>query len=143
MPARVREKEGLSYSTYTTFSSSALDESAAFRVGVDLRAAEPRARRARDPRGAGARGARRLQRRRGRGRRRTRCSRQRRLARSQDRALAGRLSHYLFVKRTFAWDIDFEKKIAALTPAQVNAALRKHIDPARLSVVVAGDLKKN
>jgi zinc protease len=68
---------------------------------------------------------------------------QRRLARSQDRALASRLGHYLFVKRTFAWDIEFENRIAALTPAQVNAALRKHIDPARLSVVVAGDLKKN
>jgi len=67
---------------------------------------------------------------------------QRRLARSQDRALASRLSNYLFVKRSFAWDIDFEKKIAALEPAEVNAALRKHIDPARLSVVVAGDLKK-
>ena len=66
----------------------------------------------------------------------------RRLARSQDRALAQRLGHYLFVKRTFAWDVDFEKKLAALTPAQVNAALRRHIDPARLAVVVAGDLKK-
>ncbi|HET7298769.1 MAG TPA: insulinase family protein, partial [Burkholderiales bacterium] len=33
VPARVREKEGLSYSTYTTFSSSALDEAASFRVG--------------------------------------------------------------------------------------------------------------
>jgi zinc protease len=39
--------------------------------------------------------------------------------------------------------VDFEKKIAALTPQQVNAALRRHIDPARLAVVVAGDLKKN
>jgi len=65
----------------------------------------------------------------------------RRLARSQDRALASRLSNYLFVKRSFAWDIDFEKKIAALTPAQVNAALRKHIDPARLSVMKAGDFR--
>ena len=66
VPARVREKEGLSYSTYTSFSSSAVR-----RVGVvprlgDLRAAEPRARRDRDPRGAGARAARRLQRRGGR-----------------------------------------------------------------------------
>ena len=66
----------------------------------------------------------------------------RRLARAQDRALAGRIGHYLFVKRTFAWDLEFEDKIAKLTPAQVNGALRKHIDPARLSVVVAGDLKK-
>jgi zinc protease len=66
----------------------------------------------------------------------------RRLARSQDRALANRLGHYLFVKRTFAWDVDFEAKISALTAEQVNAAVRRHIDPARLSVVVAGDLKK-
>jgi len=68
---------------------------------------------------------------------------QRRLARAQDRALASRLSNYLFVKRSFAWDIEFEKNIAALKPAEINAALRRHIDPARLSVVVAGDLKKN
>ena len=67
----------------------------------------------------------------------------RRLSRAQDRALAGRLSHYLFVNRSFAWDIDFEAKIAALTPQQVNAALRRHIDPAKLAMVVAGDLKKD
>jgi len=48
---------------------------------------------------------------------------------------------YLFAKRTFAWT-SFESKIAALTADQVNAALRRHIDPARLSVVVAGDFKK-
>ena len=34
VPARVREKEGLSYSTYTSFSSSAFDESASFRVSA-------------------------------------------------------------------------------------------------------------
>jgi zinc protease len=66
----------------------------------------------------------------------------RRLARSQDRALASRIGHYLFVKRTFAWDVEFEAKIAALTAEQVNAALRRHIDPAKLAIVVAGDLKK-
>ena len=32
VPARVREKEGLSYSTYTSFTSSAFDESASFRI---------------------------------------------------------------------------------------------------------------
>jgi zinc protease len=67
----------------------------------------------------------------------------RRLARAQDRALASRLGNYLYWKRTFAWDVEFEAKIAALTPQQVNAALRRHIDPARLSVVVAGDLQKD
>jgi zinc protease len=66
----------------------------------------------------------------------------RRMARTQDRALVGRLGSYLFAKRTFAWDIGFESKIAALTADQVNAAMRRHIDPARLSVIVAGDFKK-
>ena len=67
VPARVREKEGLSYSTFTSFTSSAFDESASFRVS-SIFAPENRARvEARDPRGARARRARRLQRRGGRG----------------------------------------------------------------------------
>jgi len=142
VPARVREKEGLSYSTYTTFTSSALDEAAAFRV-ASIFAPQNRARveqAIREELGRAVRegfsadeveaGKRSV-------------LETRRLARSQDRALTSRLGHYLFVKRTFAWDSEFEAKIAALTPQQVNAALRRHIDPARLSVVVAGDLKKN
>jgi zinc protease len=64
------------------------------------------------------------------------------MARTQDRALASRLGNYLFAKRTFAWDIEFEEKIAALTPGEVNAALRRHIDPAKLSIITAGDLRK-
>ncbi len=141
VPLRVREKEGLSYSTYTTFNSSALDEAAAFRVAaifapqnrerVEKAIREELARAVKDGFTAEEVEA-----------AKSSVLEQRRLARSQDRALAGRLSNYLFVKRTFAWDIDFEKKIAALTPAQINAALKKHIDPARLSIVVAGDLKK-
>ena len=67
---------------------------------------------------------------------------QRRLARTQDRALASRITSYLFLGRSFAWDTDLESKIAALTPAQVNAALAKYIDPSKLSLVVAGDFKK-
>jgi predicted Zn-dependent peptidase len=34
-----------------------------------------------------------------------------------------------------------EAKIAALTPAQINAAFRKHLDPAGVSIVKAGDFK--
>jgi zinc protease len=142
MPARVREKEGLSYSTYTTFSSSAFDEAASFRVG-SIFAPQNRARVERAIREELGRAVRE-----GFSAAEVEAARRsvleaRRLARSQDRALASRLGHYLFVKRTFAWDVDFEKKIAALTAEQVNAALRRHIDPARLAVVVAGDLKKN
>jgi zinc protease len=32
--------------------------------------------------------------------------------------------------------------VRALTPAQVNAALRKYLDPAKISVVKAGDFTK-
>ena len=63
------------------------------------------------------------------------------MARAQDRGLASRLANYLFVGRTFAWDIDFEKRIAALGPAEVRAALRRHIDPKKLSVLKAGDFR--
>jgi zinc protease len=141
VPARVREKEGLSYSTYTTFSSSALDEAASFRVS-SIFAPQNRERVERAIREELARAVRQ-----GFSPAEIEAGKRsvleaRRLARSQDRALASRLGHYLFVKRTFAWDSEFEKKLAALTPQQVNAALRRHIDPARLSVVVAGDLEK-
>ncbi len=37
---------------------------------------------------------------------------------------------------------DLERKIRELTPEAVNAALRKSIDPERLTVVTAGDFKK-
>jgi zinc protease len=142
VPARVREKEGLSYSTYTTFWSSEFDEAASFRVAsifapqnrarVEAAIREELTRAVRDgftaEEVADAKRS---------------VIEARRLARSQDRSLANRIGRYLHVKRTFAWDIEFEAKIAALTREQVNAALRRHIDPAKLAVVVAGDLKKD
>ena len=142
VPARVREKEGLSYSTYTTFTSSALDEAAAFRVAA-IFAPQNRARVERAIREELVRAVREGFRKEEVEAGKRSVLEARRLSRAQDRALAGRLSHYLFVNRSFAWDIDFEAKIAALTPQQVNAALRRHIDPAKLAMVVAGDLKKD
>jgi zinc protease len=65
----------------------------------------------------------------------------RRVARGQDAALAGRLSNYLYWNRTFAWDVELEKRIAALTPAEIRDALRRYIDPKKLSVLKAGDFK--
>jgi zinc protease len=141
LPARVREKDGLSYSTYSSFSANPFDESASFRISsiyapenrvrVEQAIREEVQRAVRDgfpaqeveAGKAGLLEARRLQ-------------------RAQDRALAARLGTYLFAKRTFEWDRDFEAKIAALTPAEVNAALRRHVDPARVSFVKAGDFKK-
>jgi len=61
--------------------------------------------------------------------------------RAQDGALAGAWSGNLYLGRTFEWSKEFEQKVTKLTPAQVSAALRKYIDPAKLTIVKAGDFK--
>ena len=40
------------------------------------------------------------------------------------------------------WDEDFEKKIQALTVEQVNAAMRKWINPEKISYIQAGDFNR-
>jgi len=44
--------------------------------------------------------------------------------------------------RTMGWDMKREAAVAALTPDQVNAAFKRHLDPAAISVVKGGDFKK-
>ena len=61
------------------------------------------------------------------------------VSRSQDGELAGLLARHLFNGRTLAWNAELEKKVTALTPEQIAAAVRKWIDPAKISVVRAGD----
>jgi zinc protease len=66
----------------------------------------------------------------------------RQVSRAQDRELVGRLSSLTFASRTLAWDAEFEKKIASLTPEQINAAMRRYIDPAKITIIKAGDFAK-
>ncbi|MGI8642011.1 MAG: M16 family metallopeptidase [Pyrinomonadaceae bacterium] len=66
----------------------------------------------------------------------------RQLSRAQDRELSGRLNSYLFLNRTIAWDADFESKIKALTPEQINAAMRKYMTPDNITIIKAGDFAK-
>jgi len=61
------------------------------------------------------------------------------VGRSSDAALAGSLGSLRHLGRTMLWEADFEKKIAALSPEQVGAAMKRHIDPKKLVVVAAGD----
>ena len=140
LPLRVREKEGLSYSTYAFFSASSLDPSASFGVEAIFApenkkrvesAIKEELKRALD---AGFTQSEFDNAKRG-------LLESRRIARAQDGSLLGRMSNYAYLGRTFAWDVDFEKRIQALTPAQVREALTRHIDPARLSVLKAGDFR--
>ncbi len=64
------------------------------------------------------------------------------VGRSQDQTLARLLSNRERFDRTMKFDQDMEAKIGALTAEQVNAAFRRHIDPAGLVIVKAGDFKK-
>ncbi len=140
LPQRIREKEGLSYSTYTWFSASPLDDAANFWVSAIFapqnkarveQAVREELRRAlregfsADEVAAAKKG----------------LLEARYLARTQDAALAERLTRYLFVERTFAWDVEFERRIAALTAAEVRDALRRHLELERLAVTKAGDFK--
>ena len=65
----------------------------------------------------------------------------RRLARAQDATLANALSRNLDLGRTYAFSAQVDSRLQALTLDQVNAALRKYIDPARFVLGVAGDFK--
>jgi zinc protease len=62
--------------------------------------------------------------------------------RAQDGTLASAWASNLYLGRTFTFSKEFENKIKALTAADVNAALRKYIDPAKLTIVKAGDFSK-
>ncbi|HYC84053.1 MAG TPA: pitrilysin family protein, partial [Chryseosolibacter sp.] len=69
-------------------------------------------------------------------------SQSRTVNRSQDGSLAGTLNHYLFLKRDLQWDKTFEEKVLALTPEQINAAMKKHLNPEKINIVKAGDFAK-
>jgi zinc protease len=140
LPARVREKEGLSYSTYSYLSAGQLDAVGIFGLS-SIYAPQNRERvenaireelaRALDKGFSDAE---------------VEAAKKgylesRLLQRSRDNGIAGRLSNYLYLDRTFAWDVDFEKRLAALTPAQIQDALRRHVDAKKLSVFKAGDFK--
>jgi zinc protease len=140
IPDRVREKDGLSYSAYAWFTADAFDPVASFRVSAifapqnaqrierDIREELERALRDgfSDQEVDAAKQA---------------LIKQRRLSRTQDRALAARLGWYLYLGRKFDWDANLESRIAALTAAQVQQALRKYVDLNKLSIVTAGDFK--
>jgi zinc protease len=46
------------------------------------------------------------------------------------------------IDRTFAWEQDLEKKVLALTTAQINAAMKKYLNLDKISIVKAGDFAR-
>ena len=66
----------------------------------------------------------------------------REVSRGQDSELATKLAGNAFWGRTMEWDASVDSKVKALTAADVNAAFRKYIDLAKISIVKAGDFAK-
>jgi zinc protease len=64
------------------------------------------------------------------------------VTRSQDSEVAARWASYLDLGRNWQFSKDFEARVMALTPEQVNAAFRAYIDPGQLTLVIAGDTGK-
>jgi len=141
LAARVRQKDGLSYSVWSSLSADPFDRAGGFQAGAiyapenrdkletAVREEMDRALRdgftseevAKDKDGY-------LQ--------------SRQLSRAQDRELASNLASSLFSGRTLAFDAQLEQKIAALSPQDIVAALRRHLDWNKMSVVKAGDFAK-
>ena len=65
------------------------------------------------------------------------------LNRSNDGTVASTWTGYLDLGRTFtSYSLAFDERIKGLTAADVNAALRRHLDPTKMTVVIAGDAAK-
>ncbi len=68
--------------------------------------------------------------------------RAREVSRTNDDNLTYVLSTLMYQNIWMKDRAEYERKIAALKPEEVNAAFRRHIDPKRLSFVNAGDFRK-
>lgn len=66
----------------------------------------------------------------------------RKLARSRDSALATTWINYMQLDRSFDWSAKIDRELSALTAEQVNAAVRKWMDPAKFSTALAADENK-
>jgi len=62
--------------------------------------------------------------------------------RSSDAGLMRVISAREQYKRTLAWDEQLDAKLQGLTLDQVNAAFRRHVNPAQISIVKGGDFKR-
>lgn len=141
LAVRIRQKDGLSYGVGSGFSAGALDKAGTFMANAiyapqnatKLEAAfkEELAKALKDGFTAEEIKA-----------AKSGWLQSRQVSRAQDNELVNSLSNGLYLNRTLAWDAEIEKKIEALTPEQIASAMRKHIDPAKITIIKAGDFAK-
>ncbi len=140
LAARIRQKEGISYGVGSQLSASPIDENGTFATyaiyapqnveRLEAALKEELARAIKDGLTADEIEA-----------AKKGLLQARQVSRAQDNELAGTLNSYLFLKRTLSFDEAFDQKLLALTPEQVNAAVRRYITPDKLLIIKAGDFK--
>ena len=64
------------------------------------------------------------------------------VSRSLDRELTGTLGNRAYEDRTLAWDAELEKQVEALSPDAIHAAFKRHLDPAKITKIMAGDFAR-
>jgi zinc protease len=141
LAVRIRQKEGVSYSVSSTFIANEFDKSGSFianaiyapQNAAKLESAfkEELARALKD--GFTADEVEKAK---------SGWLKSREVSRAQDNELAGALAIGLYLNRTLAWDAELEMKVGALTPEGILTAMRKHIAPAKLTIIKAGDFAK-
>ncbi|HEY3287715.1 MAG TPA: pitrilysin family protein [Gemmatimonadaceae bacterium] len=62
-------------------------------------------------------------------------------SRARDAELVNRLSQQTFQQRTMAFDQTVEDKVAKLSVDEVNATIKKYVNPAKFVIIKAGDFK--
>jgi zinc protease len=65
----------------------------------------------------------------------------RQVSRAQDGGLTGSLLGGLHNGRTMAWDAELDAKVRALTPADIQAAMQRHLDLAKMTFMKGGDFE--
>jgi zinc protease len=141
LPDRVRNREGLSYSVSSSFSASPFGSSASFSAGAisnpkNVPAVEASFRDELTKTLANGFTAAEL------ADAKKSIRDQRIVSRSNDSGLQGLIMTREQLDRTLAWDEKIDAAIDDLTLDQVNAAFRKRVNVAGISIVKAGDFKK-
>ena len=138
---RIRDKEGLSYGVYASLQPSSFEPNSALKISAAfapqnlarLRAAlaEELGRAVRDGFTAAEIAE-----------AKTGVLKLRRLSRTQDGGLTGALAQQAYLGRTFSFSGRIDDAVAALTPAEVNAALRRFVKTDGFAFAYAGDFAK-
>ena len=140
LATRLRQQMGVSYGAGSSFSADSLDKSATFKVyAIYAPQNEEKVRKAvrevLETALAGGFTEKEVE------AARSGLLQNRQVERAKDGSLVGRLATYEYIGRTMLWDERFEQAVRTLTPAQVQDALRRHLDLKKLGVVTAGDFK--